>query len=98
MSLDRSQMAATADDLRANLERAGLTPDELASWLGLPTEEVAGVIAMDGEASPVEVWLVRDAIEETLRADGDGGDWSVLTDANRDRALGWYPLRDVPTR
>ena len=31
-------------------------------------------------------------------ADGDGGDWSVLTDANRDRALGWYPLRDVPTR
>ena len=98
MSLTSTDITATAEELRANLVRAGLSAEELADWLGLPTAEVPSVIAMTDEPDPATVWLVRDAIEATLRAEGDVGDWAVLTEANRARAREWFDLRELPAR
>lgn len=98
MSLNREQMADTGADLRANLERAALSVEELGAWLGLEPAAVEATLAMNGDADPVTVWAVRDAIESTLQSEGDAGDWSVLTAANRERAQQWYSLREVPTR
>lgn len=98
MSLDREQMAATAHDLRTNMDRAALTVNEMSSWLGIDVPTLEGVLEMRGEATPETVWAVRDAIEKTLREEGDAGDWSVLTEANRQRAEQWFSLREIPAR
>lgn len=99
MSLNRSEMAQTALDLNRHLDAARLSIPELADWLGLRTQVVEDVLAMNGDATPATVWLVRDALDQAVSAAGGSADgWSVLTDQARTMAQRWFALSPVPPR
>lgn len=91
-------MARTAQDLQRHLPAAGLSRADLARWLGLTTDELDAVLAMDGRADPVQVWLVRDALDQAVREAGGDPTWSVLTDAARRQGQRWFRLVAVPPR
>ena len=72
---------------------------ELCEWLDLSPAELEHVLQMDGDAHPVTTWLVRDALDQAVAESGaDAGGWSVLTNASRREARGWFRLQDVPPR
>lgn len=94
MSLDADQRARTAAELDANLTLSGLTPEQLASRTGLSTARTEAVLRMEG-AHPVDVWLVRDALETAARESGERPvPYSVLTEDARSAAAGWFGVRD----
>ena len=100
MSLNKAEQRQTGEDLRAYLAASGLQRAELADWLRLDSDELDAVLERTGgEASPVRAWLVRDALDQVVRESGaTAPGWRILTDAARIRALGWFPLKEVPPR
>lgn len=99
MSLDREEMNRTGAELRRHLAASGLTAEGLGRWLGVSSAQISGVLAMDGTASPVDAWLVRDALDAVVRErTGEAAQWSILTDSARRKALTWFSLRDLPLR
>lgn len=98
MSLNRSEIEATRADLRRHLDASGLTPDDLAAWLGVPSRRVDEALAVEG-ADPALVWYVRDALDAEVRRKGtDAGAWTVLSDAARRTAQAWFRLHALPPR
>jgi hypothetical protein len=95
MSLNRKEQDDTRRELRENLDLAGLTPPEIARALRVSPERVESALGVHG-ASPVDVWLVRDYLDVTVRSRGrDPFPFSLLTEESRSAAQGWFPLLDV---
>lgn len=96
MSLNDRERQRTGAELASHADALGMGAADLAPLAGTTPDVVAAVLRMDDTVSPVDVWAVRDALEgERGRRGLDAGDWSVLSDDARRRALMWFPLRDV---
>lgn len=96
MSLNDRERQRTGEELVAHADELGMGAADIAPRAGTTPDVVAAVLRMDDAVSPVDVWAVRDALEsERERRGVDAGDWSVLSDAARQRALTWFALRDV---
>ncbi|MFI7272695.1 DUF2316 family protein [Streptomyces sp. NPDC049879] len=99
MSLNDEERARTGAELRANLELSGASPLEVWTELGLG--EDAFRAALDcGEASrPQDVWLLRDHLEERVRARGGTPvPYTVLTERMRAAAGVWFGVGRPPRR
>ncbi len=96
MSLSAEQRARTAAELMANLSASGLSVQQVADRAGLSPERVEAALAMGtGAAHPRDVWIVRDALETAVREAGNEPTaYTVLTEAMRRAAAGWFGVTD----
>ncbi|QMU69930.1 DUF2316 family protein [Streptacidiphilus sp. P02-A3a] len=93
MSLNPEERRRTSAELRANLRLSGAETDRLAEQLGFTAERLENTLALDGRSAPVDVWLLRDCLEDLVRARGASpAPYSVLTDRARRAAAVWFPL------
>lgn len=92
MSLNRRQLEQNAQELRANLERSGLSVAQVAQSLGVPPDRVQE--ALDGgEGDPVLVWHLRDALQAAVQATGqEPVPFTVLTEDQRAAARGRFGI------
>ena len=96
MSLDRDELARTSVELHANFARTGLTREQVASDLGLTPAELDDTLALE-PAGPARGWLLRDYLLQVLEDQGRAPvPFTVLTNANKDRARLWFHLREAP--
>lgn len=92
--LNDDERRRTAAELRGNLDAAGLTPAEAAWDLGFLPERLRAVLDVES-ADPVDVWLLRDYLEQAVHDAGcEPVPFTVLTSDARRRAEGWFRLHD----
>ncbi|ROS75390.1 DUF2316 family protein [Cellulomonas sp. PhB143] len=97
MSLTTQELARTRSELRANFELTGLTAAEVAADLGYTPERLDATLGTTGPSDPVDVWELRDYLEQTVRDAGRTPvPFSTLTRGNKLRARMWFPLRRAP--
>lgn len=94
--LNAEEQATTSSELRQYLLVSELTNDQVADDLGFDPARLARTLDVV-EADPSDVWLVRDYLVQVL-ADQDRPQpgFTVLTDQARDKAAGWFELREAP--
>ncbi|QKW23239.1 DUF2316 family protein [Kitasatospora sp. NA04385] len=98
MSLNAEERARTAAELRANLELTGVDAERAGAELGFGGGQLAQVLGVAG-ADPEDVWLLRDHLEDLVRAAGrEPVPYTVLTEEARAAAERWFPLRKAPRR
>jgi hypothetical protein len=99
MSLNEREQRRTSDELRRNLALSGLTTDEAAADLGFSAERLESTLGLDFASDPVDAWQLRDYLEQAITdAGGVPVPFTVLTEASRERARGWFRLREAPPR
>lgn len=93
MSLTEAEKIRTSQELRANLQLSGVTPDQLCVDLGFSARQLEDTLHVRGGSRPRDVWLLRDHLEDLVRdAGGVAAPYSVLTEQARQAAAGWFPL------
>ena len=93
MSLTAAQRAKTAAELQANLELAGLDRQQLAGLTGWTAQRVASTLELN-RADPVDVWQLRDLLEQSVRDTGRTPvPFTVLNERARSAAQGWFGIR-----
>ncbi|WP_033221837.1 DUF2316 family protein [Kitasatospora phosalacinea] len=98
MSLNAEECARTAAELRANLELTGGDAGRAGAELGFDEQRLAQALDVAG-ADPEDVWLLRDHLEDLVRAAGrEPVPYTVLTEEARAAAERWFPLRKAPRR
>ncbi|MFD7732085.1 DUF2316 family protein [Kitasatospora phosalacinea] len=98
MSLNAEERARTAAELRANLELAGIGASRVGDELGFVDGQLVEALGVVG-ADPADVWLLRDHLEDLVRAAGrEPVPYTVLTEEARAAAERWFPLRKAPHR
>lgn len=97
MTLNRSERAATARELLANLMRSGLTPAQLRERTGLTPQRFDCAMYMYEPVNPADIWLIRDTLTAAVREVGQEPlPFSSLTDNKRAMAqavFGYDPSR-----
>lgn len=97
MSLNPEQLARTREELHANLARTGLAETAVAADLGWSAERLAAALTPGGAADAVDVWELRDYLEQAVRDTGATPvPFTVLTPGNKLRARMWFRLRKAP--
>lgn len=97
MSLTRNQMEATAEEHRAHLDATGLTYADVLADLEWDSRRLAATLGGNDSTDPVDAWELRDYLVAAVRDRGvDVEPYSVLTDANKQRATQWFDLRAAP--
>lgn len=97
MSLTDEELRRTGDELQANLMLSGLTNGQVESDLDFTPEQLHGCLAGVDGVDPVDVWQLRDFLEQAVTdAGGQPAAFTVLTAVSRVRAQGWFRLRDAP--
>jgi hypothetical protein len=95
--LNTEQLGRTRAELRANLERTGLTEAQVLADLRWSAERLDAALHATGSADPVDVWELRDYLERAVRdAGGTPVPFTILTAGNRLRARMWFRLRKAP--
>ncbi|WP_062520153.1 DUF2316 family protein [Demequina silvatica] len=98
MSLNRTEVARTGVELTANLERAGITREQVLEDLQFSERRLKETLRVGPASDPADVWLLRDYLDRAIRERGDVPQaWTVLTDQARQRATHWFALREAPT-
>jgi hypothetical protein len=97
MSLNSEEQRRTSAELRQNLEFSGLSAADAASDLDFTAARLESTLALDYASDPVDVWQLRDYLEQAVR---DAGHtpiaFTVLTESSRLSARGWFRLREAP--
>lgn len=95
MSLTTAQRQRTADELRENLRRSGLTVEALAESLGEPVAVVED--ALDSRGNPALTWQLRDLLYAAAFSNGSRPvAYTVLTDSRRVEAHRWFGVPVEP--
>ncbi|MGN6444655.1 DUF2316 family protein [Amnibacterium sp.] len=93
MSLSAEQRHRTAEELRANLQLAGVTESHLRADTDLDAHEFREAMHVSPRSRPEDVWLLRDRLVVLVRAAGrQPVPFTVLTDEARAAASPWFPL------
>lgn len=93
MSLTAAERARTSAELRANLELSGLTASQAGAALGFSARQLDEALSV----SPARVWLLRDYLEQRVRAAGGSPvACTVLTEQARQLAAGWFGVQPPP--
>lgn len=91
MSLNESERAQTARELRENFQKSGLTLDQVASELGVSPGQIDQALDLSGH--PASTWKLRDFLQAAVLRNGQTPtDYSVLTEAQRDNARAWFGI------
>ncbi|MGX6600991.1 DUF2316 family protein [Micromonosporaceae bacterium Da 78-11] len=99
MSLNDEERARTGQELAENFRLAGSTPDEIRAALDFSFEQFEDTLTVRPGGRPQDVWLLRDHLEDLIRAQGvTPVPYTVLTDEAREAAAVWFPLRRSPGR
>jgi hypothetical protein len=94
--LTKAEQHRTSEELNGNLALSGLTTEEVAADLRFTAARLRSVLDVD-DADPVDVWQLRDFLEQAVRDTGrQPVAFTVLTEQARVRAHQWFALRDVP--
>jgi hypothetical protein len=97
MSLTEAQREGTRRELRHNLELCELAPAAIAVELAFTGERLAATLEVTPEADPVDVWMLRDFLEDAVRrAGGRPEHYTVLTETSRADAERWFGLPRRP--
>ena len=97
MSLNDAERRRTADELQQALQHCGLSADVVATDLGFSRERLTGVLNLNGEQNPVDVWQLRDYLQQAALDQGlTPTRFSVLTESARRAARQWFQLRAAP--
>lgn len=97
MSLNAEERQRTSRELQHTATTAGLTSEQIAHQLGWSAARTESTLAVDSASHPVDVWELRDFLEETATGLGaEGVPFTVLTEAARRRARLWFALRRPP--
>lgn len=97
MSLNQEELRRTSAELRGNLELSGLTGAVVAADLGFTADQLEDLLALQESQDPVNVWLLRDYLEQAVRDTGrEPQPFTVLTTRNRRMARMWFRLRRAP--
>jgi hypothetical protein len=84
MSLTRAERERTGEELRANHRLAGLSDDDVCADLGFTAQQLDDTLHVRRTSRPEDVWLLRDYLEQELRASGkEPVPYSVLTETAR---------------
>ena len=95
MSLNPEQRRTTADEFTENLSRAGLTLEQAQARSSLSEQRFSAAISVSPDAHPVDVWAVRDLLEDLVEeAGGTSVEHSVLNDKARSAAQVWFGIPD----
>lgn len=95
MSLNAEQRRVTSDELRANLELAGIEIDDVAARLEIPSAGIRAALAIEPGTDPALVWQLRDVLESAARAAGkQPHPYTYLPESMRSAARGWYGVGD----
>ncbi len=95
--LNREEIARTAAEHHANLDLSGLTLDEVAVDLDFTPARLRSALDLVEVHDPADVWLLRDYLEQAVSDAGrEPVPYTVLTEASRRRARGWFHLRPAP--
>lgn len=94
MSLNRKEVAQTAQEFKANLAASGLAQEELRERTGLSTRDFEAAFTVNN-ANPVHVWIVRDKLETAVKeAGGTLTPFSKLQESMRSAAHLWFGVED----
>ncbi|MGC4960852.1 DUF2316 family protein [Gordonia sp. DT101] len=97
MSLNEAERRRTSEELRRNAELTGLTHAAMAADLGFTSDHLYGLLELSGSQNPVDVWMVRDYLEQAVRDAGrEPESFTVLTPQSRRMARMWFRLRPAP--
>lgn len=93
MGVDDEQRDGTRHELRRNLDLCELTTAAVAVELGFTVERLAAALEVAPDSDPVDVWMLRDFLENAVRsAGGTPEHYSVLTETSRADAQRWFGL------
>ena len=70
MSPDTRERQLTSTELRANLDVAGVTPENIQTDLGFTAEQLASTLALDSGSRRQDVWTVREYLDDHIHAQG----------------------------
>ena len=102
MTLNAEQREGTRGELGHNLGLSELTPESIAAELGFTPERLASTLEVSESSDPVDVWMLRDFLEDAVRrAGGRPVRYTVLTETSRADAQRWFGLpsrRETPGR
>lgn len=97
MSLNLMQMRRASAELRANLDRSGLTPLEVQTDLGFTAVRLRRALHMRPGTNGSDIWLLRDYLEQAVRdSGGNPVPYTVLTEESRKQARTWFTLHPAP--
>ncbi|MGR6902100.1 DUF2316 family protein [Glutamicibacter sp. BSL13] len=97
MSLNIFQRRAVTKTLLSDLDRSGLTRDEVAADLRITTDQLDLAIRMARGGDPTHVWLVRDYLHQAvIDSGGEPTEHTVLTEASRAKARQWFTMTTPP--
>lgn len=94
MSLTGAERARTVQELRANLALSGFDHAQLIAATGFTERRLTTTLALEPGCDPVDVWRLRDVLEQAVRAAGGTPvPYTVLTERARRKARGWFGVR-----
>lgn len=97
MSLTSDQLRIVSNTLLEDLERTGLSHQEVAHDLNFSEQRLASTLRMSRRADATDVWLVRDYLHQAaLDATGSAAVHTVLTEKARRSAQTWFGLKAAP--
>ncbi|WP_344499649.1 DUF2316 family protein [Streptomyces enissocaesilis] len=97
MTLNDTERHRTGDELKRNLELSGLTTREVAADMHFTPQRLRSALDVDHACSPVDVWQLRDYLEQAVRDAGRRpAPFTVLTGRSRLEARMWFSLRKAP--
>lgn len=97
MSLNAEERQRTSRELQRTATTAGLTSEQISRQLGWSLARTESTLAVDSASHPVDVWELRDFLEETATELGVSPEpFTVLSEAARRRAHLWFALRRPP--
>ena len=97
MSLNQAELMRTRTELAANFDLTGLSHEQVAADLGYDTARLRAALEPDGSGDPVDVWQLRDYLDQAVRDAGRTPvPFTVLTERSRLRARMWFHLRKAP--
>jgi hypothetical protein len=81
----------------ANLELSGLTASQAGAAPGFSARQLDEALSVSPAVSPARVWLLRDYLEQRVRAAGGSpAAYTVLTEQARLLAAGWFGVQAPP--
>lgn len=95
MSLNDAQRRQTAAEFAQNLKLAGLTSEQLRQRCDLSARRFGLAIEVRPGSNPVDVWLIRDALETAVKEVGKAPvPFSALPEHMRAAAGMWFGVTD----
>ncbi|MDN5754408.1 MAG: DUF2316 family protein [Arthrobacter sp.] len=97
MTLKPAERQVTSEELAKNLSLSGRSREQVCEDLEFSDEALDAALELRELVDPVDVWVLRDYLEQTARdAGAEPAAYTVLTEEARTEAYRWFELRQAP--